>query len=149
MLDSQKRRIKMVASRVDELTRTEYARLEFPAPIPSKKNKLRPRAGGGQVYDKETKAAIDALGMHARIQWGARIPVSHPSIGFELEYVDHLQDRDGIYTTLLDALKKGGVIVDDSIKHFNGLVVKYPAVKSTRMFAVITVGFPIGAAKKS
>jgi hypothetical protein len=136
--------LKMVAS----LLGLEYVRLEFPGPIPTKKNKLRPRIGGGQVYDKATKGAIDALATLAAIQWGSRERIIHPSIEFELEYVDALQDRDGIYTTLLDALKKGGVIVDDSIKFFNGTVIKYPAVKSDKLLAVLTVGFPIGDAAK-
>jgi Holliday junction resolvase RusA-like endonuclease len=127
----------------------EYVRLEFPGPIPSKKNKLRPRMGGrGQMYDPATKGAIAALATLAAIQWGSRLPVQHPSIGFELEYVDALQDRDGIWTTLLDALKKGGVIVDDSIKFFNGTVIKYPAVKSGRLCVIVTVGFPRGSADK-
>ena len=122
----------------------EMVTLWLPGPIPTKKNKLRPRMGGGrgQMYDPETKGKIAALATVAAIQWGARAPLVHPDVTLGLEYVDGTQDRDGIWTTILDALKQASVIADDSIRCFNGTVIQTPAVLADHLKASVSLTFP-------
>ena len=106
----------------------EAVELEFDSWIPSKKNRLTPRTGGGSglMYAEGVKKALQDLEMQARVQWGLRPRLRHPEIHFRIEAQEN-QDRDGIVTTLLDVLKRAGVIEDDSIARCNGLYVIFPA----------------------
>lgn len=96
--------------------------LTFRTAIPSKKNALVPRRGRGtgKVYRPEVKAAMQQLEAQAALQWGRRRPLEHPDVEYWLSCHNEAQDRDGMETTLLDALKKAGVITDDSVRFFNG-----------------------------
>jgi hypothetical protein len=96
--------------------------------IPTKKNRLAPgRPGQKMHYRNDVKAEMKALLDQVFILWKRR-PLDHPAVDWKLYIPNGGQDRDGMVTTLLDVLKKGGVIVDDSIRHFNGLETKHPAV---------------------
>ncbi len=103
--------------------------------IPSKKNKLRPRnrryGGRAHMYDQETKAQIDALTTYARIQWGPRSPLVHPSWSFQFFVANAAKDQDGMLTCILDCLKQARVIVDDSITQCNGRLILESAVVVT------------------
>jgi hypothetical protein len=101
--------------------------LKFIGWIPSKKNKLRPRSApatgrgrSGLVYDKDVKQALRSLETQARVQWGPRKPWLHPLLEVRFLVSNEDQDLDGMFTALLDAMKKARVIVDDSISVFNG-----------------------------
>lgn len=104
-------------------------KLTLYGPIPSKKNKLRPRSGKGRAYhyDKETADQIEALTTFARIQWGPRPPLVHPEMELMFFVLNPAKDQDGMYTCLLDCLKQARVIQDDSIKWLNGKVTIHPA----------------------
>ena len=105
--------------------------IELKGRIPSKKNLLKPRSprsrGRRHMYDEETRAMLTAVETQARIAWGPHRAVPHPRVDVYFETVNASQDRDGIWTTVLDCLKRAGVIHDDSIRHFNGTVVLHPA----------------------
>jgi len=103
------------------------ATIRFPMALPSKKNNLvrRAHAKGNLVYNPETKAAKDAAETLARAQWG-RDPVVHPEVYVSMAIANIAKDPDGIWTTVADALKKGGVLRDDSIRFFNGRKVFEP-----------------------
>jgi len=105
--------------------------LKLRGDTPSKKNRLRPRKGPGKgkMYDPAVKAVMDGLHWQVKAQWGDRPPVRHPALQFWIYAVER-KDRDGIVTTLLDVLKTAGVLVDDSIKECNGLLLIHPALPS-------------------
>ncbi len=110
--------------------RPNAIKLVLQGKIVSKKNRLRPRRGPGKgkMYDPAIKAAIDALDLQARAAWGARRALVHPTLDIFLFVANEAKDTDGMYTTILDVLKKAGVIFDDSIKYCNGLKRIHPAV---------------------
>jgi hypothetical protein len=95
--------------------------------IPSKKNYLQVGPRGGR-YRGEVSACIANLTMQARAAWGARPPVESPDIEVRLFIHNPAKDRDGIWTTLLDVLKKARVIHDDSIRRNNGKETQWPVV---------------------
>jgi hypothetical protein len=108
--------------------------------IPSKKNSLRPgnKPGGpGFRYADGVKAAMVDLQAQVTIQWGRLPAVIHPDYEIRLQVANEAHDRDGMETTILDVLKKAGVIVDDSVKYFNGYRHGPPAVVGTEDQAVI------------
>lgn len=107
--------------------------LTFHGPFPSKKNRLRPRKGPGRgkMYDPEVKALILSMEMEARSQWGSHPYLDSPGVEIWMYVANFSKDRDGIWTTILDVLKKGRVIFDDSIRFYNGNEHKYPAQLST------------------
>lgn len=101
-------------------------------PFPTKKNQLMPRRGrngrsAGFMYDPEVGAFIKRLAMEARGAWGHRRELLHPNVQVKLFVAHKKKDRDGLWTTILDALKKGRVIWDDSIEFYNGTEIKHPA----------------------
>jgi Holliday junction resolvase RusA-like endonuclease len=113
---------------LDDEPVSEIVRVHIPVQIPSKKNKLRPRANRrGYHYDEETRAQLDAIEAWILKAWRPRRAIAHPRIDVHYFYVNDGQDRDGIWTTVLDCLKKAGVIHDDNIRCFNGFVAHHPA----------------------
>ena len=95
---------------------------------PSKKN-LWKRGRGGRTYiDDETAALIDALTYQAEAQWCWRGAVKHPDMRVRFYVATKRQDRDNMLTTILDCLKKAGVIEDDNIARFNGVLTVLPAL---------------------
>jgi hypothetical protein len=102
--------------------------LDFESWIPSKKNQLMRRrgAGSGMMYTDDVKKALQDLQLQAKVQWGLRPRIRHPQLEFRID-AQSSQDRDGIVTTLLDVLKRAGVIEDDSIARCNGLMMIFPA----------------------
>jgi hypothetical protein len=100
--------------------------------LPTKKNRLRPRKAGSRGrryhYDDATAAEINSIVTQARMQWGTRKEVAHPKLDVRLWIHNSAKDVDGIYTTLLDALKQARVIWDDSAKWLNGGTALHPVV---------------------
>jgi len=98
--------------------------LEFPMELPSKKNNLQRRGGkarGGRLmYSEEVRSAMRTAELLSKVQWGARLPVEHPMVFVKMAIANPAKDPDGIWTTLVDALVKGGVLRDDSVREFNG-----------------------------
>lgn len=107
-------------------------RLVLRGSVPSKKNALRRRSssskGVGYHYDETVKAQMDALVTQARIQWGARRETANPRILITFFVANRRQDRDGMFTTILDALVKARVLHDDNQQWCNGPVTIYPSV---------------------
>ena len=99
--------------------------------LPAKKNRVRPKRGSRGYYDGTTGEVIKDLANQAAVAWrgkeGRFPPVEHPDLVFRLYLVNPKNDRDGIITTALDALVKGGVLVDDSVEWLNGAQFIFPA----------------------
>ncbi len=116
--------------------------------VPSKKNLLKLKAGGGGYYDKETKATLRDLSEQVARQWsktnenGYKVPkqpLIHPAIGVVFYVTSDRSDNDNKYTTLLDSMVSGGVLKDDSIALCNGPVlicssVKTPSTAGAKIF---------------
>lgn len=129
----------MTPSQVEAIT------IEFTTPVPSKKNSLKPTGRRGMSYIASVKKQMLDLQLFATSQWAGRPPVEHPVLHFRLAARLNKQDRDGMVTTLMDVLKKSGVIVDDSIQHCNGLMLIYPASvenESESFVSRVTVEYP-------
>lgn len=91
--------------------------------IPNKKDLLRPgrKTPGkrGFYYDKPTKAAMNGIVTQLQAQWKTADGKQHPplecaSVTVKLFRVSGNFDPDGQLTTILDALKEAGVIVNDT-----------------------------------
>lgn len=113
-------------------------------PVPTKKNKLRPRGRGkGYMNDPVVTAMIDAL--DAQIPAAFRnLFLEHPEVRWTFCVPELNADRDGKHTTLLDILKKAGVIYDDNMKRYNGREVfqgrHTPGQEETTVIEVIPAG---------
>lgn len=104
--------------------------LTLHGPVPSKKNLLRVRRGGGLYRDGSVYAAIEALTTQAGMQWGHRTALEHPKMSVRFFVRSRRSDRDNRLTTILDCLQLAGVIQQDNIAHFNGEVTILPAILS-------------------
>lgn len=105
-------------------------RLEVPMKVPSKKNTMRPPGGKSStklVYPRAIKEQMNAIVTALQLQWTGKA-ILNPIIIWDLD-CDGPQDRDGVITTLLDAMKKAGVIVDDSVRLCNGPWIVFPCPK--------------------
>lgn len=98
--------------------------------LPAKKNRLRPRGrrfgGRAHRYDKKTTAELLSMELQARAAWGSLPPIAGPNIEIRLFLFNKRKDPDGIWTTVLDVLKKARVIVDDRASVLSGSEHKYP-----------------------
>lgn len=95
---------------------------------PSKKN-LWETGPNGQVFlNAEVKGQIENLTLQALLHWNNRPPVEHPEITIRLYVGAKRQDRDGMFTTLLDCLQDAGVLVNDNISRNNGRTILEPCV---------------------
>lgn len=81
--------------------------------IPNKKDRLRPRKGGGMYYDKSDRAALDAIVLQLRAQWKGP-PLECATVVVKCFRKSARFDPDGQKATILDALKQAGVIHDDN-----------------------------------
>lgn len=133
----------------EQIIHLEHVRLTLRANFPTKKNR---RLGTGRTshYPKEVRETLDNLFLQARVAWGPRKPVVHPDIEVTMYIANFSKDSDGIYTAVLDCLKRAGVIVDDSLRWLNGTLLMHPAVQvSEREERIeIVLEFPKGAADR-
>lgn len=90
-------------------------------PQVSKKNNLRPRKGGF-YYPREVRAKIDSYYWQALALWRDKGDPRPPlrKLRYKMDIYNQRADPDGIKTTVLDCLKRAGVIVDDSGEHCIG-----------------------------
>ena len=94
--------------------------------LPSKKNKYKP--GRSRIYiDKTAANALVPLQLQAQAAW-RHGPLTHPGLVVVFHLSNDAQDTDGAYTAILDVLQSAGVIVNDSIRKFNGPKLIQPAV---------------------
>jgi hypothetical protein len=119
--------------------------LEIKCSVPSKKNLLRPSSNGrGRratplVYKAGVREQLTAIEQYIMLGWKGRPCVIHPRVVIDFFCANRLKDRDGMWTTVLDCMRRAGVIFDDSIKYFNGIVQKNPAtlVANARLEKVV------------
>lgn len=100
------------------------------ADFPAKKNRLRVTPRGG-AYTKQVRETMTNLETQVRAQWGPAGPIRPSYVIVEMFIINDAKDIDGIWTTTVDALKKGGVIHDDSIRSFNPTQLFAPATLVT------------------
>ena len=81
--------------------------------IVNKKDRLRPRKGGGMYYESGDRGALDAIVLQLRSQWKGP-PLECAAVSVYLYRKSGRFDPDGQKATILDALKQAGVIVDDN-----------------------------------
>lgn len=104
--------------------------------VPAKKNNWRPRRGGGIYLDKSLATAIDDLILSVSLEWIklwhplAAPKLEHPEMSVTFYVKNRGSDRDNKLSTILDILQKAGVITNDNIAHFNGIVRILPAIVS-------------------
>jgi hypothetical protein len=107
--------------------------LDIRCQVPSKKNLLRPSSNGrGRratplVYKAGVRDQLLEIEQNIMLGWKGRRPVVHPRLVVDFWVTNKAQDRDGMWTTILDCMKKVGVIFDDSIEWNNGTETKNPA----------------------
>jgi hypothetical protein len=106
--------------------------LTIPMAVPAKKNFMRSPGAGATtrlVYQRGIKAQMEAIVQVLQLQWSGE-PVRHPICIWRID-APNQQDRDGIITTLLDAMKRARILVDDNIANCNGLWMTIPARNPT------------------
>ena len=127
----------------------EHVRLIIFAALPCKKNQ---RAGTGKRshYPQDVRSQLDTMTLQARAQWGCRKPIAHPDIEVTMYVANFSKDGDGIWVSVLDCLKRAGVIVDDSLRWLNGTLLVHPAVEvpAREERIEIVLEFPKGAADR-
>lgn len=87
----------------------------------SKKNNrgYDPRHGRVFITDPDA-AAIKWLVEQGRHQWAGRPPAVNPAVMVEWFVAIRNRDRDGAWTTLLDALQAARVLKSDNMANFGG-----------------------------
>lgn len=116
--------------------------------IPSKKNRLASAGPGRRFFlPSEIRRASDSLALQIISQLPREKPYRHlpreAEIEIQLRVSTARQDRDGMVTTILDALVDAGVIRDDSVSRWNGRLTVAPAeVDPANPGATITVRCP-------
>jgi Holliday junction resolvase RusA-like endonuclease len=91
--------------------------IKLQGPIVSKKNLLRRSKNGGMFRDTAIAKQIEAITWQAKAQWGNREPLDRPKISAMFIVTDERSDIDNKWTTVLDCLVAGGVLINDNIKH--------------------------------
>ena len=86
--------------------------IEVEGNIPSKKNMVRHRYGGGGMYDKSVRSEIDYITHQIKNDWDNN-QILGPVRVFTEIVCGGRQDADNIHTTLLDCLQSAGVIKND------------------------------------
>jgi len=98
----------------DVLLGNQMVTLRVFASVPSKKNSLRPRRGGGLMNDKTVAAQIDALAWMLSKEWKPRPTLDRCEVRARF-FVNALRaDDDNAYTVLQDCLVKAGVVRNDN-----------------------------------
>ena len=92
--------------------------------IPSKKNGLMPRHGGGKglCYKSEVKKAMDDLAFQLNCHRFANASfdshsITNAHLTLTIYPPDLRSDLDGIAATVIDALVKAGIMRNDSMRH--------------------------------
>lgn len=114
--------------------------LSFDGPVPSKKNaQLQGTAKSGKKYRYYAKGVQKAMSdLEMQVPGELRdLRLEHPKAELFLTAPVDTIDVDGVWTCLVDVLKKQGVITDDNLKHFNGGVYLAPAVISDHWLTVV------------
>lgn len=84
--------------------------------VPSKKNAVRHKFGGGGFYEKGMKREIDWLTMQFRMAYAPRDPLEGSlMVHTEIYRLPASKDNDNMHTTLLDCLQAAGVIKNDKM----------------------------------
>lgn len=93
--------------------------LTITGPIPSKKNQLMPRKGNKGYFNPKAR---ELRGIVQQIVWqvGNIAPIDKPSITMDFTCSNARGDIDGKAVTVLDALVKSGLLINDNLKHFTG-----------------------------
>lgn len=114
----------------------EYV-VEFVGAVPSKKNSLSPRKGGGKLgyFNGKTRALMDSLA--AQVPPEIRgLKLEHPEVTYkfflppnEKAFRPWQTDWDSKIAVLQDLLVKYGIFTDDCFSHHNGRKVIEPAVE--------------------
>jgi hypothetical protein len=117
----------------------QLVELVIPGWVPSKKNLLKVTKAGHGYYDPEVKARLVEMEDEVRAQWAGREPLVHPAIGMWFALASSRSDRDNKFTTVLDCLVKGGVLVDDCIRDSNGPYVLMPSIVSKTPFTQVWI----------
>lgn len=95
--------------------------------VPSKKNNIRHKAGGGGYYDEATASEINSLVIQLKVKR------PHKPLKGDIEVFTEIrttrkQDSDNMHTTVLDALQKAGIISNDkdiSKGHYTRIMVDH------------------------
>lgn len=93
---------------------------------PTKKNEWETSSSGAVFIPAEVKQQIETLTTQALFGWKYPSHVEHPELDFRWFVSAQRQDQDGMYTTILDCLQAAGVLLNDNIKHNNGLKILRP-----------------------
>ena len=103
----------------------------------SKKNSYTPTRGG-MFKNSALKAELDSL--EQQVPGDMRdLNLEHPDITFQFHSRSSRRDKDGLMTTVLDVLKRCGVIVDDNISHCDGTLTILPSVIGDEDSAHVTI----------
>ncbi len=114
--------------------------IEWTTPVPSKKNSLQQGiAKSGKKYRYyATEVQKEIADLEMQVPGHLRdLSLEHPKVALYLTAPTDRIDMDGVWTCLLDVLKKQGVIIDDNLRHFNGGVYLAPAVISDHWLTII------------
>jgi len=90
-------------------------------PIPSKKNRLRPRKDRKGYFNPD-KGRLQDIVYQILMQKGNTEPLNQPSIMVHFKCSNGRGDLDGKWTTLMDCLVKARVLVNDNLRHLPGPV---------------------------
>lgn len=94
--------------------------------MPSKKNNWKPRAGGGMYVPEPIRTQLDDFLWQMKPvvrKYGKALPIAHPvRISARFATNDN-EDLDNKFTTLLDLLQKGNVILNDrQVVHISNVI---------------------------
>lgn len=116
--------------------------LIFDTPIPSKKNaQVEGTAKSGKryrYYRRDVQKALNDLEMQVPV-YVRGLMLEHPKVEVFMTVPHDRADIDGMWTALVDVLKKQRVIRDDNLRYFNGGVYLAPAVIADYWQTVIKI----------
>ncbi len=121
---------------------TTYYELEILGELPSHKNEkqgvIRTRtrdtakgSAGSTYAGVMTKPDVKLILQRAAMQIPGELrdlKLRHPEMVVHFTVAREDVDRDNIFSTVLDMLYDYGVIADDNVRHFNGVVKLMPAI---------------------
>ncbi len=85
--------------------------------VPAKKNNWKPRKGGGIMLDTAVSHTIEGLKWQIAALWQGKPPIDRAAVRCTFYTRHERADADNMLTTILDALVKCRVLVNDNIKH--------------------------------
>lgn len=93
----------------------------------NEKMPVRRRTGKlGLITKPEVSLAMDRLALQIP-GYMRDLRLEHPDLDVYFDVCRDTIDRDNIASSLIDLCWRYGVIVDDDVKHFNGVVTLHPA----------------------